>query len=287
MPSTEQIRSTISSTQKTAKITGAMELVAASKLGKTRQRMAMSKPYAKKMLEVIGHIANSSSEYKHAFLQQRSQVRRVGMIIVSTDRGLCGGLNLNLFKVLLKQIQEFEQKGVEVDLCLIGSKALGFFKRYGGNVVAHKEHLGDQPRATDVIGVVQTMLDAYHKETIDQLYLASNEFVTTMSQKPTVLQLLPLQPTELEHSAEHWDYIYEPSAKEVMDVLLDRYIESEVYQAVIENIACEQAARMVAMKSATDNAKDIIDDLRLAYNKARQAAITQELAEIVSGADAV
>lgn len=287
MASAEQVRTTINSTKKTSKITRAMELVAASKLGKTRQHMAMSKPYAEKILQVIGHVANANSEYRHDYMVKRDSVRRVGMIIVSTDRGLCGALNLNVFKEVLVKLKAWQENSIEVDLCLIGNKAASFFSRTQANVIGHASHLGDKPAVADVVGVVNVMLEAFRSGQVDEIYLVGNKFVNTMVQQPKILQLLPIQPTELEHNPEHWDYIYEPGSMEVLELLLSRYIESEVYQAVVENIACEQAARMVAMKSATDNAASIIDDLQLLYNKARQAAITQELSEIVAGSDAV
>ncbi|MBM94095.1 MAG: F0F1 ATP synthase subunit gamma [Legionellales bacterium] len=286
MSAAAKIRSTIESTGKTRKVTSALEMVAASKLNKTQQRMAASRPYADKMLSVIGHLAQSNSEYRHPFLDARPP-QRVGYIVISTDRGLCGGLNTNLFKETLKSMQAWQAQSVEVDVCVLGQKALSFFKRHQFNVLAQAAHLGDVPELSDVVGVVSTLLKAYDSGSVDRIFLASNVHVNTMTQKPRMLQLVPLLPAQLDQAPDHWDYIYEPDAKVVMDTLLNRYIECEVYQGMIENIACEQAARMMAMKNATDNAGDIIDSLRLAYNKVRQASITQELSEIVAGAEAV
>jgi F-type H+-transporting ATPase subunit gamma len=235
---------------------------------------------------VIGHIANSTPEYHHIYFDTR-EVKRVGYIVVSTDRGLCGGLNINSFKATVASMREWKKKNVEIDLCLIGSKAAAFFKTYGGNVVATVRNIGDAPDVSDVIGAVKIMLDKFANREIDQLLIVSNNFVNTMTQKPEVEQLLPLLPSTEEGLKHHWDYMYEPDAKELLDGLLSRYVESQVYQAVVENNACEQAARMIAMKNASDNAGDLIDDLQLVYNKARQAAITQELSEIVGGAAAV
>jgi len=286
MAGTKEIRTQIGSITSTQKITSAMEMVAASKMRKARERMEVGKPYATRIRSVVGHIANANPEYHHQYLAQR-EVKRVGFVIVSSDRGLCGGLNTNLFKAALRSIKEWADQDVEIDLCLIGSKASAFFNSVGGNVVASVRDLGEAPTVADLIGSVKTMLDGYDKGNIDKLYLVSNEFVNTMTQEPTVAQLLPLLPSEDKDLKHHWDYIYEPDAQELLDGLLTRYVESQVYQAVVENGACEQASRMVAMKSATDNAGDLIDELQLIYNKARQAAITQELSEIVSGAAAV
>lgn len=282
----KEIRTKISSIQSTQKITSAMEMVAASKMRKAQDRMSVGKPYARRMRSVVGHIANAAPEYKHMYMEER-EVRRVGYIVVSTDRGLCGGLNMNLFKSTVKSMKEWADQGIEIELSLIGAKAAGFFNSYGGNVTAAVRDLGEEPALADLIGGVKAMLDAYEKGRIDRLFLVSNEFINTMTQNPIVEQLLPLlaeQSSEMKH---HWDYIYEPDAKELLEKLLTRYIESQVYQAVVENGACEQAARMLAMKNATENAGDIIDDLQLIYNKARQSAITQELSEIVSGAAAI
>ncbi len=282
----KEIRVKIKSIQNTQKITRAMEMVAASKMRKAQERMHASRPYATKMRNVVGHLANAHPEYKHPFMEERD-VKRVGVIVISSDRGLCGGLNSNMFKRTVASMKEWHDAGTEIDLCLIGSKAKTFFSRYGGNVLAHTEQLGDKPQLADLIGVVKVMLDAFDEKKIDQLYLVYNEFVNTMVQQPDVLQLLPVKADEDESLKHHWDYMYEPEAKDVLDALLTRYIESQVYQGVVENLACEQASRMVAMKSASDNAGDIITDLQLIFNKARQAAITQEISEIVSGAAAV
>lgn len=286
MASGKEIRTQISSIKSTQKITSAMEMVAASKMRKAQERMSRGKPYAQKLRGMIGHIANATSEYKHVFMQQR-EVKRVGYIIVSTDRGLCGGLNINLFKSALSSMKEQQHDGAEVDICVVGAKAAGFFNSYGGNVVAATRDLGEEPAISDLIGAVQVMLKGFEEGNIDRLYLVGNQFVNTMTQEPTVEQLLPLMPEDDKEMQHHWDYIYEPDARDLLDGLFVRYIESLVYQAVMENAACEQAARMIAMKSATDNAGDLIDDLQLVYNKARQAAITQELSEIVSGAAAI
>ncbi|MBK8971089.1 MAG: F0F1 ATP synthase subunit gamma [Hahellaceae bacterium] len=283
----KEIKTQISSIKSTQKITSAMELVAASKMRKAQQRMAVGRPYAERIRNVISHIANSNPEYRHMFMQER-QARRVGYIIVSTDRGLCGGLNVNAFRELTREMKGWKEKGVDVDLCAIGTKAMSFFKNYGGNVVAALNHLGDEPSVGKLIGSVKVMLDAYADGKIDRLYVVYNRFVNTMTQSPTVSQLLPLPPSDDDVMAKrHWDYIYEPDAKALLDGLLTRFIESQVYQSVVENAACEQAARMVAMKAATDNAGNLIDELQMVYNKARQAAITQEIAEIVGGAAAV
>jgi len=263
-----------------------MEMVAASKMRKAQDRMQVGKPYAQRIRGVVGHLANATPEYQHMYMQQR-EVKRVGFIVVSTDRGLCGGLNINLFKAAINSMKEFADQEVEIDLCLIGAKSAAFFNSYGGNVVAAVRDLGEDPSVVDLIGSVKIVLDAYSEGKIDKLFLVGNEFMNTMTQTPTVQQLLPLLAEENEEMKHHWDYLYEPDAKELLEGLLTRYIESQVYQAVVENGACEQASRMLAMKSATDNAGDLIDGLQLVYNKARQAAITQELSEIVGGAAAV
>ena len=286
MSGAKEVKTQISSIKSTQKITSAMEMVAASKMRKAQERMQSGKPYAKRMRQVVSHLANSNPEYRHSYMEER-EVKRVGIIVVSTDRGLCGGLNINLFKQVIAKAQGWSEKEVEVDFCLVGSKAQSYFKSVGGNVLATVAGLGDAPKLEDLIGSVKVMLDSYDEGKIDLLYVAYNEFVNTMIQDPTLQQLLPLQTTEDKDYQHHWDYIYEPDAKEVLDPLLTRYIESQVYQSVVENGASEQAARRVAMKSATDNAGDLISDLELVYNKARQAAITQELSEIVSGAAAV
>lgn len=286
MASGKEIRTKIGSISNTQKITSAMEMVAASKMRKAQNRMERGKPYAQRIRSVISHLANGNPEYKHLYLSER-EVKRVGYIVVSTDRGLCGGLNINSFKAAIKHSKEWADKGVEVDLCLIGAKGASFFNSIGGNVVASVRDLGEDPKVSDLIGSVKVMLDGFSQGKIDQLYLVANEFVNTMTQSPFVQQLLPLSADEDEKLKHSWDYIYEPEARDLLDGLLVRYIESQVYQAVVENGACEQSARMMAMKNATDNAGSLINDLQLAYNKARQAAITQELSEIVSGAAAV
>jgi F-type H+-transporting ATPase subunit gamma len=287
MAGAKEVRSKIASIKSTQKITKAMQMVAASKMRRAQERMASSRPYAEKILQVIHHLARATPEYRHSFMAAERERKRVGYIVVSTDRGLCGGLNSNLFRRLLAEIREARAAGVEPVFCTIGTKALGFFKRFGGNVLAQATHLGDKPHIEDLIGTVKVMLDAFEAKEIDAIYIASNIFVNTMTQRPTILQLVPLVAGEQESMPVHWDYIYEPDAKTVLDSLLTRYIESLVYQAVVENGACEQAARMVAMKAATDNAGSLINELQLVYNKARQAAITQEISEIVGGAAAV
>ncbi|MFT6429508.1 MAG: F-type H+-transporting ATPase subunit gamma [Halopseudomonas sp.] len=286
MAGAKEIRGKISSIKSTQKITSAMEKVAVSKMRRAQQRMAASRPYAERIRQVIGHLANANPEYRHPFMQER-EVKRVGYIVVSTDRGLCGGLNSNLFKALITNMREWRDRNVETELCVIGTKGSTFFRTYGGNVVAAINNLGEKPSLNDLIGSVKVMLDGYNEGRIDRLYLVSNSFVNTMVQQPKVEQMIPLVPADKEELKGHWDYVYEPDANELLDKLLTRYIESQVYQAVIENNASEQAARMIAMKSATDNAGDIIDSLQLIYNKARQSAITQEISEIVGGAAAV
>ncbi|HAT3870652.1 TPA: F0F1 ATP synthase subunit gamma [Legionella pneumophila] len=288
MAGAKEIRSKISSINKTRKITRAMEMVAASKMRKTQERMRASKPYANKIYEVIKHIARAASEYRHPFMSER-EIKRIGIIVVTTDRGLCGGLNSNLFRETIRTIRNWQEHCKEVDIAVIGRKGQAFFRRVGGNILGSIDHLGDTPSINDFIGVVKIMLDAYYNGAIDSLHIVYNEFINTMTQKPFVKQLLPLPKSEEDKKTlgHHWDYIYEPEAKELLDEILERYIELQVYQAVVENIACEQAAKMIAMKSATDNAGDLIKEFQLAYNKARQAAITQELAEIVGGAAAL
>lgn len=287
MAGSKEIRTKIKSVQNTQKITRAMEMVAASKMRKAQDRMKASRPYADKMRNVICHLAFAHPEYKHPYLKDRAEVKRVGYIIISSDRGLCGGLNNNLFRNAMKDMQGWQAKGIEVDVCTIGSKASGFFKRFS-DLKAQATHLGDAPGVADLIGTVKVMLDDYDNGGIDRLFLVFNEFVNTMTQQSQIEQLLPVaQKVEDKQLKYHWDYIYEPDAKTVLDGLLVRYIESLVYQGVVENIACEMAARMVAMKAASDNASDLIGELQLVYNKARQAAITQELSEIVAGAAAV
>ncbi|MCK7598045.1 F0F1 ATP synthase subunit gamma [Microbulbifer sp. CAU 1566] len=282
----KEVRTKIASIKSTQKITSAMEMVAASKMRKAQDRMALGRPYASRIRAVIGHVANASAEYQHTYMQER-EAKRVGYILVSTDRGLCGGLNINVFKAAIRDMKSWDDQGVGVDICAVGNKAASFFNNIGGNVVAAVRDLGDQPQAKQLIGSVKVMLDRFASGDIDRLFLVSNEFVNTMTQKPHVEQLLPLKRDEDEQLQHEWDYLYEPEPVELLDGLLTRYIESQVYQAVVENKACEQAARMIAMKSATDNAGELIDALQLVYNKARQAAITQELSEIVGGAAAV
>jgi len=282
-----EIRTKIKSVANTRKVTRALEMVSASKIRKAQDLMRASRPYARAMKQVIGHLAKANTEFKHPFLTERETVRRVGYIVVSTDRGLCGGLNSNLFRKLLAEIRGWQEKNVEVDIVAIGSKANAFFKRLKVNLVGSASHLGERPKIEQLIGVIKIMLDSYSAGKVDRLILAYNDFVNTMTQKPTLDQLLPLPPSESLATAHDWDYLYEPDAESVLEHVLTRYIESLVYQAAIENLASEHAARMVAMKSAGDNAKKAIDSLTLVYNKVRQAAITQEISEIVSGAAAV
>ncbi len=289
MSQAREIRGKIASIKNTQKITRAMELVAASKMRKSQEQMVRSEPYAEKIRAVISHLAGCQSEYHHPYLTQKPTPQRVGFIVVSTDRGLCGGLNVNLFRHTVQQMAALEQQAIEIDVCLIGRKAAAYFERIGSHVLGAADHLGDSPSAQDLIGVVKVMLDRFDSGELDAIYLASNTFVNTMSQKPTVKQLLPLALDETSDTRSgHWDYIYEPDrADALLSELLVRYIESQVYQAVVDNMACEQAARMVAMKSATDNAGELIKGLQRVYNKARQASITQEIAEIVGGAAAI
>jgi len=284
----KEIRNKIRSVKNMQKITKAMEMVAASKIRKAQILMEASRPYAERIRRVIGHLAHANPDYKHPFLIERDE-KRVGYIIISTDRGLCGGLNVNMFKAVIGELQKHKNDNVEVDMALVGAKAVQFFRRLGGNVVGTATHLGDRPHANDLIGAIKIMLDAYSDGKIDRLFLVHNEFVSTMSQVPHVKTLLPVSAIDLgeESLQDHWDYIYEPDAGELLEDVLMRYIESQVYRGAVENLACEMAAKMVAMKSATDNAGDIIDELQLIYNKARQASITQEISEIVGGAAAV
>ena len=282
----KEIRKKIGSVQNTQKITSAMQLVAASKMRRTQERMRQGRPYANRVREVIGHLANSNPEYRHAYMVSRD-VKRMGYIVVSTDKGLCGGLNANLFRELVGDMARWRDRGVEVDLMLIGNKAAAFFRAFGGNVVAAINEIGEQPAVEALIGGVKVMLDGFTEGRIDRLDIVSNEFVNTMTQRPTVRQLLPLDATGDAAMKHRWDYLYEPDARELIDGLVARFIEAQVYHAVIENTACEQAAKMIAMKSATENAEEIIGELTLLYNNARQAAITQEIAEIVGGAAAV
>ncbi len=288
MAGAKEIRTKIGSVKSTQKITKAMEMVAASKMRRSQDAMGASRPYAETMRKVIGHLANGNLEYKHPYLEER-EAKRVGYIIISTDRGLCGGLNINLFKKAMLDMQEWKEKGAEIDLAVIGSKATAFFNNSGAKVAAQVSGLGDDPSLEDLIGSVGVMLKKYDEGELDRLYVVFNRFVNTMVQEPTIDQLLPLPKSDSEdmQRTHSWDYIYEPEPKPLLDTLLVRYVESQVYQGVVENLACEQAARMIAMKAATDNASDLIEDLELVYNKARQSAITQELSEIVSGAAAV
>ena len=287
MASAKELRKQIGSIKNTQKIPSAMEMVAASKMRKAQERMARGRPYSDYIRSVIGHVANASPEYRHSFMKERD-VKRVGYIVVTTDKGLCGGLNVNLLKAVVADLKKFSEEQIEYDLCLIGNKGAQFFRSYGGNVTAASSHLSEEPKISDLIGSIKVMLDAFESGEVDKIYLANNVFVNTMTQSPTIRQLVPLDPSKEEGIEGHrWDYIYEPEAKELLDGLMQRYVESLVYQAVIENIACEQAAKMVAMKNATENAGTIIDELQLIYNNARQAAITQELSEIVAGAEAI
>ncbi|MHB1051881.1 MAG: F0F1 ATP synthase subunit gamma [Thiobacillus sp.] len=290
MAAGKEIRTKIKSVENTRKITKAMEMVAASKMRKAQERMKAARPYAEKIARVATHLAYAHTEYKHPFVMARENVKRVGLIVVTSDKGLCGGLNTNIFRMVVGQMKQWDAAGVEIDVTAIGNKGLGFMQRLSANVASQVTGLGDTPHLEKLIGPVKVMLDAYLAGKIDALYISYNRFVNTMKQEPTLTQLLPL--TRQEDAAEaslktHWDYIYEPDAKPVVDGMLMRYIESLVYQGVAENIACEQSARMVAMKAASDNAKDVIGELKLVYNKTRQAAITKELSEIVAGAAAV
>jgi F-type H+-transporting ATPase subunit gamma len=287
MPGVKEIRIKIASFKSTQKITKAMEMVAASKMRKAQERMRATRPYAEKIRMVIGHLRKANPDYKHPFMVERD-VNAVGFVIITTDRGLCGGLNVNLFKATLAAMREWQAKGVEVSGCLVGSKGVQFFRRLGNvKTLATVTHLGDRPHVADLIGTITVMLDQYKEGRIDRLFVVNNVFLNTMSQKPVVRQLLPVVTEDEDKLPRLWDYIYEPSAAELLDGVLMRYIESQVYQGAVENVACEMAARMVAMKSATDNAGKLIDELQLIYNKARQAAITKEISEIVGGAAAV
>ena len=282
----KEIKKKIGSVQNTQKITRAMQLVAASKMRRTRDRMEQGRPYSNRIRQVIGHLANSSAEYRHTYMNAR-EVRRMGYIVVSTDKGLCGGLNANLFRELVRSMGEWNARGVEIDLTLIGNKAAAFFRAFGGNVVAVINDIGEHPTVDTLIGGVKVMLDAFDAGDIDRLDIISNEFVNTMTQRPTTKQLLPLDPEDDDSLKRRWDYIYEPDARELIEGLVTRFIEAQVYHAVIENTACEQAAKMIAMKNATESAEELVGELTLIYNNARQAAITQEIAEIVGGATAV
>jgi F-type H+-transporting ATPase subunit gamma len=286
MPGTKEIRTKIASVKSTQKITKAMQMVATSKMRRAQDRMRLARPYAQKMRNVIGHLTEANPDYRHPFLHER-EVKGVGIIVISTDRGLAGGLNANTFKQTLMVMREWQGKGASVSLCIIGSKGLAFFRRLDVKILANVCNLGDRPHVKDLIGTVKVMLDAYRNGEIDRLFLINAQFVNTMTQKPTVEQLLPIQAVDIADLPEHWDYIYEPDAKYILDDLLKRYIESQVYRGAVENVASEMAARMVAMKAASDNAGKLISELQLIYNKARQAAITKELSEIVGGAAAV
>ena len=286
MANAKELRKQIGSIKNTQKITSAMEMVAASKMRKAQERMAKGRPYSDHIRSVIGHVANASPEYHHQFMVER-EVKRVGFIVITTDKGLCGGLNVNLLKKVIGEIKTWSEQEIEYDLCLIGNKGAQFFRSYGGNVVAASSHVSESPEVSDLIGSIKVMLDAFEEGKVDKIYLANNVFVNTMTQTPTIRQLVPLDAEEDEGMKHRWDYIYEPDARQLIEGLVTRFIESQVYQGVVENVACEQAAKMIAMKSATDNAGDLIDELQLIMNNARQAAITQELSEIVSGAAAV
>ena len=287
MASGREIKTKIKSVQNTRKVTRALEMVSASKIRKAQERMKQSRPYARAMKQLIGHLAQANSEYRHPYLVERGEIKRVGYIIVSSDRGLAGGLNNNMFRKLLVEFRQWQEKGVEIDVVTIGQKASVFFRRLKVGMLATVTHLGDVPRVEQLVGVIKVMLDAYNAGNVDKVFLSYNDFVNTMTQRATFDQLLPLPASEQQVARHDWDYLYEPEAETVLDHVLTRYIESLVYQAVLENVASEHAARMVAMKAASDNATKLIDTLNLVYNKARQAAITQEISEIVGGAAAV
>ncbi|MCS5709719.1 F0F1 ATP synthase subunit gamma [Candidatus Berkiella cookevillensis] len=291
MSGAKEIRTKIKSIKSTQKITRAMEMVAASKMRKAQQRMNEARPYAEKIATVISHVAHSQPEYRHPYMISREE-KNVGIILLSSDRGLCGGLNANMFRYLLQECERFEKEGKKVSFCAIGSKAEGFLKRFKVPILASASKIGDHPEIADVIGPVGAMLKSYDDRKLDSLYIYHNQFLNTMSQKPVIKKVLPIVPDNVNFNVEpskskFWDYIYEPDAKELLDLLLTRFLESQVYHAIVENFACEQSARMIAMKSASENAGELIDSLQLVYNKARQSAITQELSEIVSGAAAV
>ncbi|MXW53743.1 MAG: F0F1 ATP synthase subunit gamma [Gammaproteobacteria bacterium] len=281
-----EIKKKIGSVENTKKVTSAMQMVAASKMRRTQDRMLEARPYSNAIRAVIGHLANSSPEYQHQFMTER-EVKRIGFIVVSTDKGQCGGLNTNMFRELLRELKAWEDQGIKADLALIGNKAASFFRSVGGNVVAAINGVGEVPEVESLVGSLKIMLDSFSDGTIDRLDVVSNEFISSMQQKPQIRQLLPLVHSEDPDTTHQWDYIYEPEARDLIDGLVQRHIESQVYQAVVENTACEQAARMIAMKNATDNAENMIEELALLYNNARQAAITQEIAEIVGGAAAL
>jgi F-type H+-transporting ATPase subunit gamma len=287
MAGSKEIRTKIKSVQNTRKITKAMEMVAASKMRRAQERMRAARPYAEKIRNVAAHISHANPEYRHPFLVSRDTVKRVGIIVITTDKGLCGGLNTNLLRLVHGRMKEWESQGEEIDVCCIGNKGLGFMQRLGANIVSHAVALGDRPQVEKLIGTIKVMLDGYTNDRFDRLLICYTRFINTMKQEPVVEQLLPLSGEKLGSPESSWDYIYEPDAKSVLDQVLTRYIEAIVFQSITENMASEQSARMVAMKAASDNAKTVIDDLTLDYNKARQALITKELSEIVSGAAAV
>ncbi len=287
MPGSKEIRTKIKSVQNTRKITKAMEMVAASKMRKAQERMRTARPYAEKIRNVAAHLSQANPEYRHPFLVARDSVKRIGIIVISTDKGLCGGLNTNILRLAMNKMKEWETEGEEIEVCAIGNKALGFMQRLGANIVSNVTGLGDKPQMEKLIGAVKIMLDGYTQDRFDRLMIFSTRFINTMKQEPTMEQLLPLSGDALGAPEGTWDYIYEPDAKAVLEQVLTRYIESLIYQAVAENIASEQSARMVAMKAASDNAATVIDELTLIYNKSRQASITKELSEIVAGAAAV
>jgi F-type H+-transporting ATPase subunit gamma len=287
MPGSKEIRTKIKSVQNTRKITKAMEMVAASKMRKAQERMRAARPYGEKIRNVAAHISHANPEYRHPFLVERDTVKRVGIIVVTTDKGLCGGLNTNVLRLALNQMKEWEAQGEQFDVCCIGNKGFGFMQRVGANVVSHVVGLGDRPHMEKLIGAVKVMLDGYMQDRFDRLVIFNTRFINTMKQEPVMEQLLPLSGEKLGVPTGSWDYIYEPEAKAVLDQVLTRYIEALIYQAITENMASEQSARMVAMKAASDNANNVIDELTLVYNKTRQAGITKELAEIVGGAAAV
>ncbi|MES1943990.1 F0F1 ATP synthase subunit gamma [Salinisphaera sp. PC39] len=285
MAGSKEVKGKIRSVENTQKITKAMEMVAASKMRKAQERVEAARPYAEKIRRTIGHLAYANPDYRHPFMVER-EIKRVGLLVISTDRGLCGGLNINLFRRVLGEMRGWKEKGIETDIAVVGRKGIGFFRRFS-KIEAEVSNLGDNPHLEDLLGTVQVMLKAYREGKIDRLYVMGNDFVNTMTQRPEVRQVLPIEPVRDDELPDYWDYIYEPDAADLLDGILMRYVEAQVYQGVVENVACEMAARMVAMKSASDNAADIIDQLQLEYNKARQAAITQELSEIVAGAAAV
>jgi len=287
MAGTKEIRNKIKSVQSTRKITKAMEMVAASKMRKAQERMRAARPYAEKIRNVAAHISHANPEYRHPFLIARDTVKRIGIIVITTDKGLCGGMNTNVLRMVLNHYKQWQAEGEEIDFCCIGGRGLGFMQRLGANVISQSTALGDRPKLEDLIGAVKVMLDGYIKDSFDRVLVFYTRFINTMKQEPVMEQLLPLSGERLGAPEGSWDYIYEPEAKVVLDYVLTRYIESVVYQGVSENMASEQSARMVAMKSASDNAASLIDELTLVYNKSRQAAITNELSEIVAGAAAV